>query len=133
MIVFDSGALVALFKAEIGAPVVTQLLIDHKDECVIHAVNLLEIHYNFRRESDEAYADSIVELVSDDMGVETRNDLDIDFLRDTSFLKNNHKMSLADTFAVALARRLSCELISTDHHELDAVLAAGVCQIHFIR
>lgn len=42
-------------------------------------------------------------------------------------------MSLGDTFAVALARRLNCPLISTDHHELDAIHAAGVFKVAFIR
>ena len=98
----------------------------------IHAVNLLEIHYNFRRERDAAYADDIIDQIRD-MGIEIRNDLDIEFLRDTSFLKVNHKMSLGDTFGVALARRLNCEFVSTDHHELDAVAAAGVCKVNFIR
>ena len=69
MIAFDSGALVA-----------RQLLIDHQGEMFIHAVNLLEIHYNFRRERDAAYADDIVAQI---------RDLDIEFLRDTSFLKVN--------------------------------------------
>lgn len=132
MIAFDSGAVVALFKAEDGADVVRQLLIDHKGECFIHAVNLVEIHYNFRRECDAAYADDILEQIND-MGIEIRNDLDIDFLRDTSFLKVNHKMSLGDTFGIALARRLNCEFVSTDHHELDAVAASGVCKLLFIR
>ena len=98
----------------------------------IHAVNLLEIHYNFRRERDAAYADDIIDQIRE-MGIEIRNDLDIEFLRDTSFLKVNHKMSLGDTFGVALARRLNCEFVSTDHHELDAVAAAGVCKVNFIR
>ena len=132
MIAFDSGAVVAYFKAEDGAPVVRQLLIDHQGEMFIHAVNLLEIHYNFRRERDAAYADDIIQQIGD-MGIEIRDDLDIDFLRDTSFLKVNHKMSLGDTFGVALARRLGCEFVSTDHHELDAVHAAGVCKLRFIR
>ena len=98
----------------------------------IHAVNLLEIHYNFRRERDAAYADDIIDQIRD-MGIEIRDDLDIEFLCDTSFLKVNHKMSLGDTFGVALARRLNCEFVSTDHHELDAVAAAGVCKVNFIR
>ncbi len=132
MIAFDSGAVVALFKAEDGAPVVRQLLIDHKGEMFIHAVNLLEIHYNFRRERDAAYADDILVQI-EDMGIEIRNDLDIEFLRDASFLKVKHQMSLGDTFGIALARRLNCEFVSTDHHELDAVHAAGICKVLFIR
>ena len=84
MIAFDSGALVAHFKAEDGALVVRQMLIDHKGEMCIHAVNLLEVHYNFRRERDAAYADDILDQIKD-TGIEIRNDLDVEFLRDTSF------------------------------------------------
>ena len=61
MLAFDSGALVALFKAENGA-VVRQLLIDHKGECFIHAVNLLEVHPNFRRELDAVAAAGVCQV-----------------------------------------------------------------------
>ena len=132
MTAFDSGALVAHLKAEEGALAVRQMLIDHKGEMCIHTVNLLGIHYNFRRERDAAYADDIIDQIKG-MGIEVRGDLDIEFLRDTSFLKVNHKISLGDTFGFALARRLNCEFVSTDHHELDAVHAAGICKTNFIR
>ena len=71
--------------------------------------------------------------MADRIGVLQRDDLDRDFLRDAAFVKLAHKMSFADSFAVALARRLSCPLVSTDHHELDAVKSAGVCDVVFIR
>ena len=132
MIVLDSGAVIAMLKFEAGAAVVRQLLRDNQGQCFMHAVNVLEVHYGSAQKGGVAYADRVLDTM-DRAQIEIRNDLDRAFLQDTSFLKVNHKMSLADTFAVALARRLSCELISTDHHELDAVVAAGVCQINFIR
>ena len=109
-----------------------QVLRDNKGQCVIHAVNLMEIYYGCLREGGSDYADKVLDTINR-AGVGIRTDLDIDFLRDTSFLKVNHKMSLGDTFGVALARRLDCEFVSTDHHELDAVDAAGVCKLNFIR
>lgn len=130
--VFDAGALIALARLEPGAFVVRQLLRAHADSCYIHAVNLLEIHYGFQRDKDTAYADRILQLI-DRAGVETRTDLDRAFLQDASHLKANYALSLADTFGVALARRLAVPLVSTDHHELDAINAAGVCQVLFIR
>lgn len=132
MFALDSGALLAVINFEPGAALVRQILRDNRGRCVIHAVNLMEIYYGCLRAGGSDYADKVLDTMAR-AGVEIRNDLDIDFLRDTSFLKVNHQMSLADTFAVALARRLDCPLISTDHHELDAVHAAGVCKVEFIR
>ena len=78
------------------------------------------------------YAERVWDI-ADRSGVIQRNDFDRDFLRDAAFIKNTHKMSFADTFGIALARRLNCALVSTDHHELDPVHAAGVCNVIFIR
>jgi len=132
LIVFDAGALVALARLEAGALVVRQLLRAHAGSCTIHAVNLLEIHYGFERDRGAAYAERMLQLI-DRAGVQTRDDLDRAFLKDASHIKAAHKMSLADTFGIALARRLNAPLVSTDHHELDAVDAAGVCRVLFIR
>jgi PIN domain nuclease of toxin-antitoxin system len=132
VIVFDAGALIALARLEPGALIVRQLLRAHAGGCVIHAVNLLEIHYGFEREKDTAYAERILQLI-EQAGVETRGDFDLAFLKDASLIKTTHKLSLADTFGVALARRLNAPLVSTDHHELDAINSAGVCQVLFIR
>ena len=132
MLVFDSGPLIAILNFEQGAASARQFLRDNQGECVIHAVNLMEIYYGCLREGGSDYADKVLDTITR-AGVKIRNDLDIEFLRDTSFLKVNHQMSLGDTFGVALARRLNCPLVSTDHHELDAVHAAGVCKVNFIR
>ena len=132
MQVLDSGPIIAILKFENGAALARQLLRDNQGNCVIHAVNLMEIYYGCLREGGSDYADRVLDTIAR-AGIEIRNDLDIEFLRDTSFLKVNHKMSLGDTFGVALARRLNCEFVSTDHHELDAVDAAGVCKVNFIR
>ncbi len=132
MFALDSGALLAVIKFEDGAASTRQILRDNKGQCVIHAVNLMEIYYGCLREGGSIYADKVLNTI-DRAGIAIRNDLDIEFLRDTSYLKVNHKMSLGDTFGIALARRLDCEFVSTDHHELDAVHAAGVCRVNFIR
>lgn len=131
MIVFDAGACRS-GQAGAGRAVVRQLLRAHAGGCCIHAVNLLEIHPGFERDKGAAYAERMLQLI-DRAGVQTRNDLDQAFLKDASHVKAAHKMSLADTFGIALARRLNVPLVSTDYHELDAVDAAGVCQVLFIR
>ncbi len=132
MIVFDSGALIAIVDFEPGALFARRLLRKHRGACFIHAVNLLEVYYGFLRVKGVAHADKTLDFI-ERHGVEVRADSDRAFLQDAGFLKVSHQTSLADTFGVALARRLGCQFASTDHHELDAVHAAGVCDVIFIR
>ncbi len=132
MIVLDAGAFLALVKREPGAATMRQILRIHHGETLIHAAQLLEIYYGIEQGFGRTYAERVW-LAADKIGVLQRDDFDRDFLRDAAFLKVNHKMSFADTFGLALARRLNCQFVSTDHHELDAVKAAGVCDVLFIR
>lgn len=132
MIVLDSGPLIAGISLEEGADEMARLLKQHQGETFIHAVNLMEVSYHFERLGGANYASKILDAI-EQSGVEIRGDFDRAFIQDTSFLKVNYKMSLGDTFGVALARRLDCGFVSTDHHELDTVHAAGVCKVAFIR
>lgn len=132
MIVLDANALIAIFNREAGAVNARRLLRQHRGETFIHAMNFYEVFYGYERDKGRAYAERIWANL-DNAEIQVRNDMDRALLRDASFMKSNHKMSLADSFAVALARRLDCALVSTDHHELDAVHAAGVCDVVFIR
>ncbi len=132
MIVLDAGAFIALCKREQGAFELRRLLDSHRRQIFVHAVNALEIFYGIERDFGRPYAERVWALM-DRSHVQTCSDFDRDFLRDAAFVKNAHRMSLADSFAVALARRLNCPLVSTDHHELDPVHAAGVCNVIFIR
>lgn len=43
------------------------------------------------------------------------------------------RVSLADCFGIALARRTGGEFLTSDHHELDRLANAGLCPIRFIR
>lgn len=132
MIVLDSGAFLAMIKRESGASQMRRLLREHRGETFIHAAQLLEIYYGIQGGFGVPRAERVW-VIADKNYVIQRNDFDRDFLRDAAFVKLMHKMSFADSFAVALARRLNCALVSTDHHELDAVYAAGVCSVLFIR
>jgi hypothetical protein len=45
----------------------------------------------------------------------------------------HRKVSLADCCAMALTNRVGGTLLTTDHHELDALALLGVCPMKFIR
>jgi predicted nucleic acid-binding protein len=48
-------------------------------------------------------------------------------------LKAGGGISLADCFGIMLANRVSGTLLTSDHHEMDKIATAGICNINFIR
>jgi predicted nucleic acid-binding protein len=67
-------------------------------------------------------------------GVIVREDMDAAFWQDAARLKAAYRrVSLADCYCLALARRISGEVVTADHHEFDALMPHGICSIRFIR
>ena len=125
--------MIAYLRGEPGAEVVSRVLLDPAHQCVAHAVNLCEVYYDFFRAGGEAVAWEAVqdlELV----GVRQRDDLSPSFWQAAGALKAvQRRISLADCFAITLARSLDGTLLTSDHHEFDPVAAQGVCTVAFIR
>lgn len=131
--VLDSSAMIAFLRNEVGAATVASILTDPQSQCCAHALNLCEVFYDFARSGGEPAAQSAVtELLN--LGVIERSDLDGAFWQQAGRLKAVHRrVSLADCCALALTLRVSGELVTSDHHELDTLAAAGVCSIKFFR
>ena len=125
--------MLALVRREPGASVVDALLADAAAVCHAHAVNLCEVYYDFVRTDGATRAS---EVVTDLLlaGVVPRDDLDQPFWQLVGELKvNPGKLALADCFALALTLRLEARLVTSDHHEFDAVAALGLVDVLFIR
>ncbi|MDQ3814878.1 MAG: type II toxin-antitoxin system VapC family toxin [Armatimonadota bacterium] len=131
-IVFDASALIAFLRLEPGAAAVRQLLRTNRGDCYAHAINLCEVYYDFYRSDGEAVAQRALQLIAS-VGITTREDMDNAFWQDAGRLKAAHRISLADAFCLALARRISGEVVTTDHHEFDPLVPLGICPIRFIR
>ena len=130
--VLDACAMIALLHREAGEEVVWAHLADPINVCFAHAINFCEVYYDFHRDAGEAAAEgAVADLKS--LGIVERNDFDEPFWKDAGKLKAGGGISLADCFAIALARRVDGVLLTSDHHEMDPVAAAGVCRIAFIR
>lgn len=124
--------MIAYLNAEPGGPVVDQLLRDPRHTCYAHAINLCEVYYDFIRRANEGTAEQAIgDLFSS--GVSERADLDPVLWREAGKLKAGRRLSLADALGVVLAQRLGAEFVTSDHHEFDALAAAGVGQVLFIR
>jgi PIN domain nuclease of toxin-antitoxin system len=131
--VLDACAMIAYPGGEPGADVVENALLDAGGQCIAHAINLCELFYVTARKGGDAAAKSAV----DDLraaGVVERGDLDEAFWQEVGSLKASQvKVSLADCCAVVLTNRVGGTLLTSDHHELDPVAAAGLCNITFTR
>jgi len=54
-------------------------------------------------------------------------------LKQAAFLKINEKVSLADSFALGLAKLKNAKLVSTDHHEFDIIDQKGLSEFYWLR
>jgi PIN domain nuclease of toxin-antitoxin system len=130
-VVLDACALIALLRGEAGSEIVAQNLIE--GNCFAHAVNLCEVYYDCIRVDGEDKAEALVRDLMD-AGVTGRTDIDEDFWKEVGRIKAGiARISLADCFAIALARRLNVPVLTSDHHEFDNIAAHGICAVEFIR
>lgn len=131
--VMDSSSLIALLRDEAGAEMVADILSGADNSCAVHAVNMCEVFYEFRRSGDESVAQRVVhDLIS--TGLAVHGDMDTEMWQAAGRLKADvRRVSLADCFCLALADREDAEVVSADHHEFDAIAQRGTHAIRFIR
>jgi predicted nucleic acid-binding protein len=132
ILVFDVCALIAYLRNEAGAEAVEELLIDSENQCMVHAVNLCELYYDFLRATNETEAHTAIADL-DAIGLLVREDMDAAFWQAAGKLKARGRLSLADCFAVALTNRVGGELVTSDHREFDPVAAGDICAVRFFR
>lgn len=132
-IVLDACAVIAFFRDEAGADVVEQYLLSPEHFCLIHAVNLCEVYYDFLKSGGVQEADQMTqELI--DADIDIRRDLDDVFWRSIANYKATiRRISLADCFALTLSKKLSGTLITSDRKEFEPVAMLNICPIIFIR
>ncbi len=130
--VFDACAIVAFLREETGGEFVCDILEKHQGNCAVHAINLCEVFYDAVRKSGEDKARVVLSDLNN-IGLVVSRDLDTEFITEVGLIKAKNKLSLADAFAVALAKHYNAELLTSDHHELDAIAKSGKYAIRFIR
>jgi len=131
--VIDSSALIALLENETGAHVVADVVEDSGNDCYAHAVNLCEVYYHALGSHGQEMADLALGWL-DELNLEQRADIDRGFWQEAARHKADlRRVSLADCFCLTLANRLEAEVVTSDHHEFDAVADRGLCAVRFIR
>jgi PIN domain nuclease of toxin-antitoxin system len=131
--ILDGSALVAYLRDEAGAEIVERLLLDTRNPCFAHAINLCEVFYDFHRANGEADAQSAVgRLLA--ARVLPRDDMDPALWQQAGRHKAAYRrISIADCFCIALAQKLNGEVVTCDHHEFDTIVPFNLCPIQFIR
>jgi len=128
----DACAMLAYLRGEPGGTVVDGLLQSPTDTCYAHAINLLEVYYDFIRKHNEPTARLALKDLAE-AGVITRRDMSQPFLHQVGQLKARGRISIADCFCITLAQTVSGQVVTSDHHEFDALVSLGIVPVLFIR
>lgn len=133
--VFDACALIAFLNDEDGAEEAEKLFERARAgevELYATSVNLYEVYYDALRNTSREKAE---ELLTDlyTLPVTVIESVDRNLMRLAGYFKTTHRMSVADSFALALAKQLEAILVSTDHHELDDVEKSGDARFFWLR
>jgi predicted nucleic acid-binding protein len=131
--VLDSSAIIAYLRQEPGGASVRKILDTPEDACFVHAVNLCEVYYDaYRRDGEDAAGRIVDGFIS--IGIVVSEEFSAGFWRAAGKIKAlQRRVSLADCCAIALAQSLGGTVLTCDHHEFDAIAAANVCAVSFIR
>lgn len=130
--VMDASAMISYLRGETGADVVEKVIIDITNQCLAHSINLCEVYYIFHRDSGEAAAESAIKDLKT-VGIIERSEFDEAFWKEAGKLKAKGGVSLPDCYAITLTNRVGGTLLTSDHHEMDRIAAAGICSITFFR
>ncbi|GHV50539.1 hypothetical protein FACS1894216_02900 [Synergistales bacterium] len=121
--ILDACALIAFLTGENGADVVESVLtetIKGNAEIYMNKLNLLEAYYADYRAHGKDAADAMLEVVRN-LPITIISEMTDSVFEEAGRLKASYKMSLADAVVLAETFARGGEVLTADHHELDAV------------
>ena len=98
----------------------------------MHNLNLLEVYYGVRRVSGEPVATVTLEKIRR-LPIIFTPEIDGEMFIEAGRLKTNYKMSIADAVLLSAASVIEATVVTSDHHELDAVEKAESIRFLWIR
>jgi len=123
MYVLDACALLSFLNNEPGSDIVDNLLVnavDDKTAVYMNIVNLIEVHYANIRSLGADLAAVILDTILT-APIQVVSVFSDTLFQQSSRLKAAYKCSIADAIGLATAIELSCQFVTSDHHELEAV------------
>ncbi len=130
--VIDACSLIAYLRGEEGEEKFRALLKSQRTERFIHAVNLGEVYYDSIRYAGLSEARNLIDEILR-LPITVVWELDMPFLEKVGHYKTAYRVSYADCFVLALAEQEQAMVVSTDHHEFDAVDKAKVLNFYWLR
>ncbi|MDR1141248.1 MAG: type II toxin-antitoxin system VapC family toxin [Planctomycetaceae bacterium] len=121
--VLDACALIALLQDEAGADKVAEIInmaYNGDVTIVMNKLNLLEVYYDAYRLRGKIQADEMLTQLKK-QPIVINSEITDDLFIEAGRLKASHKISLADSIALAEASVHDRMLITADHHEFDVV------------
>ena len=131
----DACALLALLRNEPGADIVAATINDtnnNEAEIIMNKVNLLEVYYDLYRTIGKDKADEVLTEIKK-RPLTINAEITDEIFYEAGRLKASHKISLADSFALAQAIVSGGELMTSDHHEFDPIEGQEVIGFCWIR
>jgi predicted nucleic acid-binding protein len=128
----DACAVIAYLRQEPGAEVLKAIIELPNTFLAMHVCNLGEVYYDFFRE-DGLTAAQTAWTHTLALPLELCREADDAFIQRVGIIKVEERVSFADAFALALAERLNIPLVTTDHHEFDAVERKGHFRFLWLR
>jgi predicted nucleic acid-binding protein len=133
--VLDACALIALLQDEPGADMVADAINaanNGEAKIVMHKINFLEVYYDAYRSRGKEQAN----LMAAEFGklpVEINAEITDKIFVEAGRLKASYKISLADSIALAQTLISNGELITSDHHEFEAIGSKEGIRLHWFR
>jgi predicted nucleic acid-binding protein len=133
--VLDACALIAFFYKEEGGIKVKQTLEraqQNNAEVYMNKLNVLEVYYNMYRVEGENKAEEFyLQLLK--LPVIIIDNISDEVFRVAARLKSKYRMSLADSIAVGEVVTKDAVLLTSDHHELEAIESSENITVEWIR
>ena len=95
-------------------------------------INLYEVYYDSLRTVGEKIASDLLDDIHE-LPIEVERYSSDQLLKEAAQFKVNEKISLADSFALGLAKVRDGKLVSTDHHEFDVIEQKGLAKFYWLR
>lgn len=131
----DACALIAFLRKEKGYEKVISIFdiaANFEVTIIMHAANIAEVYYDFYRISDKITADNMI-LDLPVLPVEIINIISAQLIQQIGYFKTTYKVSFADSIVLATAKLNNSKVVTSDHHEFDAVEKSGDIAFEWIR
>lgn len=134
--VLDACALIAFLNDEPGKDTVREVLrqsLNNGSLVIMSKLNILEVYYDVYRRCGEAAAADMLDTVAVSP-IFVKSEISDEVLKEAGRLKASYRISIADSIALAETSVLKGSLLTSDHHEFDAIEKSdGGIRFHWIR